>query len=98
MFKDIVKRRYCDIVSKKRWEKIVVKEKIGQKVVCRQETKTCKGTCQKRFSGFFPLRGYPPTPLTENHFAKKPLAEMGGSPPLKGKLPKIFLKKWVKKG
>ena len=41
MFKDIVKRRYCDIVSKKRWEKIVVKENIGQKVVCRKETKTC---------------------------------------------------------
>ena len=41
------------------------------------------------------------TPLTENHFAKKPLAERGGSPPpppLNGKLPKIFLKKWVKKG
>ena len=37
-----------------------------------------KGSFQKRFSGFFPLRGYPP--------------------PLNGKLPKIFLKKWVKKG
>ena len=23
---------------------------------------------------------YPPTPLTENHFAKKPLAERGGTP------------------
>ena len=36
-----------------------------------------KGTFQKRFSGFCPLRGYPhpPTPLTENHFAKKPLAK-----------------------
>ena len=44
-----------------------------------------KGTFQKRFSGFCPLRGYPPpppTPLTENHFAKKPLAERGGTPPL----------------
>ena len=42
----------------------------------------CKGACQKRFSGFFPLRGYPPpTPLTENHFAKKPLAERGGTAP-----------------
>ena len=43
------------------------------------------GTCQKRFSGFCPLRGYPlppPTPvkLTENYFAKKPLAELGGTP------------------
>ena len=37
----------------------------------------------KGFSGFFPLRGCPPppTPLTENHFAKKPLAERGGVPP-----------------
>ena len=31
--------------------------------------------------GFFPLSGYPPTPLMENHFAKKPLAERGGTPP-----------------
>ena len=34
---------------------------------------------------FFPLRGYPPppppTPLTENHFAIKPLSERGGTPP-----------------
>ena len=45
--------------------------------------KEVKGTFQKRFSGFCPLRGYPPppTPLTENHFAKKPLAERGGTPP-----------------
>ena len=59
-----------------------------------------KGTFQNRFNGFFPLRGYPPpsTPLTENHFAKKTIAEKGGyPPPLNGKLPKIFLKKWVKK-
>ena len=27
------------------------------------------------------LRGYPPPPLTENHPAQKPLAEMGGTPP-----------------
>ena len=34
----------------------------------------------------------------ENHFAKKPLAERGGTPPpLNGKSPKIFLKKWVKR-
>ena len=61
----------------------------------------CLGAFQKLLSGFCPLRGYapPPTPLTENHFAKKPLAERGGAPPpLNGKLPKIFLKKWVKKG
>ena len=32
------------------------------------------------FSGIFLSRigGYPPTPLTENHPAQKPLAEMGG--------------------
>ena len=49
-----------------------------------------KGTCQKLL--FFPLRGYPPpTPLTENHFAKNPLAEMGGTPtPLNGKSAKLF--------
>ena len=43
-----------------------------------------KGRFQKLLSGFFPLRRYPtpPTPLTENHFAKKPLAERGGPPPL----------------
>ena len=37
-----------------------------------------KGSLQKLLSRFFPLRGYPPsppTPLTENHFAKKLLAE-----------------------
>ena len=41
------------------------------------------GRFQKRFSGFCPLRGYPPspTPLTENHFAKKPLADRGGTSP-----------------
>ena len=41
-----------------------------------------KGTCQKRFSGFCPLRGYPPPPppLTENHFAKKTLVEREGYP------------------
>ena len=27
------------------------------------------------------LGGYPPPPLTENHPAQKPLAEMGGTPP-----------------
>ena len=37
--------------------------------------KVYKGTRQKQLSGFFPL-----TPLTENHFAKKPLAESGGTP------------------
>ena len=53
------------------------------------------GGRQNLLSGFCPLRGFPPpsTPLTENHFAKKPLAEMGGNPPPpNGKLAKKFLK------
>ena len=35
------------------------------------------------FSGIFlsGIGGYPPPPLTENHPAQKPLAEMGGTPP-----------------
>ena len=39
-------------------------------------------------------------PLTENNFAKKPLAERGGAPPppLNGKSPKISLKKSIIKG
>ena len=48
----------------------------------------------------FSVKGVPPppTPLTENHFAKKPLAERGGTPaPLNGKLPKMFLKNGPKR-
>ena len=30
---------------------------------------------------FCGIWGYPPPPLTENHPAQKPLAEMGGTPP-----------------
>ena len=35
------------------------------------------------FSGIFlgGIGGYPPPPLTENHPAQKPLAEMGCTPP-----------------
>ena len=35
------------------------------------------------FRGIFlsGIGGYPPLPLTENHPAQKPLAEMGGTPP-----------------
>ena len=54
------------------------------------------GSFQKRFSGFFPFRGSPPplTPLTENHFDKKPLAERGGTPlpPLTENFRKFFSK------
>ena len=58
-----------------------------------------KGSFQKRFSGFFPLRGYPPpppTPLTENNFVKKPLAERGVPPPPKQKIAKKFPQKMGK--
>ena len=44
-----------------------------------------KGRFQKRFSGFCPLRGYPPPPpLTENQCEKKKvffLSGKGGYPP-----------------
>ena len=56
-----------------------------------------KGNCQKRFSGFCPLRGYPPpTPLTENQCEKKKdffLSGQGGypSPPSRAKSAKTFL-------
>ena len=36
-----------------------------------------KETRQKLLSGFFPLMGYPPTPLAENHSAKKTLSGNG---------------------
>ena len=41
------------------------------------------------FSGIFlsGIGGYPLPPLTENHPAQKPLAEMGCTPPLNGKNP-----------
>ena len=52
-----------------------------------------KGRRQKLFSGFFRLGGTSPTPLAENHFAKKPLAEMGVPPTFNGKSTKFFRKK-----
>ena len=64
----------------------------------------CKGTFQKRFSGFCPLRGYPlpPTPLTENQCEKKKdffLSGQGGvPPPLNGKSQKKNSKKMGQKG
>ena len=41
------------------------------------------------FNGIFlsGIGGYPPPPLTKNHPAQKPLAEMGVPPPLSGKHP-----------
>ena len=42
-------------------------------------------------SRFFPLSGNPPpSPLAKNHFAKKSLAEMGGTSPPNRKSPEIF--------
>ena len=55
-----------------------------------------KGTCQKRFSGIRPLRGYPPLPpaLTENQSEKKKVFFLSGKggypPPLNGKSAKLF--------
>ena len=77
----------------------------------RQKNSKNNGSKRAKISVFWPkmavflrifslteLGGTPP-PLTENHPAQKPLAERGGTPPLlNGKFPKIFLKKWVKKG
>ena len=51
----------------------------------RFKLKSDRGAFKNYLADFFPLRGYRPptlpTPLTENHFAKKPLAERGGAPP-----------------
>ena len=59
-----------------------------------------EGSLQKLLSGFCPLRGYPPPyPLNGKSFCQKTLNGIGGyPPPLNGKSPKKFLKKWVKKG
>ena len=49
---------------------------------------------------FFRYGGTPPPyPLNTKSFCQKTLGGKGGyTPPLNGKLPKIVLKKWVKKG
>ena len=49
-----------------------------------------KGRFQKRFSGFFPLRGYPPLPypLNGKSFCQNTLSGKGGyPPPLNGQNP-----------
>ena len=50
-----------------------------------------RGAVKNVLADFVRYGGTPPpsTPLTENNFAKKTLAERGGTPPLNGKLPKI---------
>ena len=43
------------------------------------ESSSGKGSFQKRFSGFFPLRGYPPPyPLNGKSFCQKTLSGKGG--------------------
>ena len=53
-------------------------------VIVNLKSSCYKGSFQKRFSGFCPLRGYPPPSLTENQCEKRrffSLAEKGGTPP-----------------
>ena len=86
----------------------------NQMIVYIQDGFPChfKGGRKMLLSGFFPLMGYiPRTPLAENHFAKRPLSVMGGTPPplteippsFSGKIPKrakngVFVINKVKKG
>ena len=59
---------------------MTISQLIAAKVLYMIRT---KGTFQKHFSGFFPLREYPPPyPLNEqSFFQKKPLGERGVPPP-----------------
>ena len=66
-----------------------------------------KGARKIILNRFFSLRGTPPHtpptlyPLNGKSFCQKYPKRKGGvppPPPLNGKLPKIVLKKWVKKG
>ena len=60
-----------------------------------------KGSCHLRFSGFCPLRGFPPpTPLTENQCDKKKvffLSRKGGYPPPLTESPLSFSGKFFPK-
>ena len=78
-----------------RWSKYTSQwDKTAQNGTHYPKSQLPKGTCQKRFSGFCPLRGYPPPLLTENQSEKRrffSLAERGGTPPpLNGKSAKLF--------
>ena len=62
-----------------------------------------KGGSQELLSGFFLLRGYPPTPVRKKFLPKNPSKEeMVGTPlppPLtEQKIAENFPKTWVKKG
>ena len=69
-------------------------ERAPQKLVVSKSLRSCTAffrwlllrTCQKLFGSFFRKI------LAENHFSKKPLAEMGGTPPNNGKSAKLFQK------
>ena len=60
------------------------------------------GKLSKSTWRIFSVKGVSPPlshPLNGNSFCQKSLSGKGGyTPPLNGKSPKIFLKKWVKKG
>ena len=62
-------------------------EKVPYQNVLRKKFRTLmqkqlqQGGRQKLLSNFFPLMGYPPPTLTENHPAKKPLRKWGYPPP-----------------
>ena len=53
----------------------------GLKMHEKRQKIECSNLKYLLFSGIFlsGIRGYPPPPLTENHPAQKPLAEMGGT-------------------
>ena len=55
----------------------------GLKMYEKRQTMEFSDLKHLLFSGIFlsGIGGYPPPPLTENHPAQKPLAEMGGTPP-----------------
>ena len=88
----------------KKWPSTITDSITLTKGVPYFQTKLCfplRDAVKNYLADFFRLGGSPPpgTPLTGNHFAKKPLAERGGTPPsFNGKSPKIFLKKCVKEG
>ena len=50
-----------------------------------------KGSCQKRFSGFFPLRGYPPT-MGEQWLLKQFCLNHPVEHIQKPKLPKLYVR------
>ena len=66
--------------------------------LCLGDLVGCHHSLREPVKNYLAEGGTPPnpTPLAENHFAKKPLAERGGTPHLNRKSPKIFLKNGAK--